>query len=55
MNTDSANIAFTNLELKVITSVLKETISQIEDWEFQTLIGFSKKDTLSLMKWLEET
>ena len=35
-------------EVNAISNILSVALSEIDDWEFQTLIGFFKKDAIIL-------
>jgi hypothetical protein len=43
------NIITTQEELIMLNNALNEALSEIEDWEFETRIGSSKKEARSLM------
>lgn len=53
-NSRSAIFDMSLHDLKVISAVLAETISKIDDWEYQTLIGFDKKDSKKLHESIEQ-
>lgn len=48
VNSGLAQILFTNTELGAISDVINIVVLKIDDWEYQTLIGFEKIDALTL-------
>ena len=52
MNSDKkpVTITTTQAELIILNNSLNEVLSEIEDWEFDTRIGYSKKEAKFLMK-----
>ncbi len=53
-NNKNAVVTFNSIELKVISNVLNEVIYHIDDWEFQTRLGLSKKIVMDIKSTIDD-